>query len=629
MPETDELRLLGGWNDTEVPFAADVCLHELFEEQVVRTPDAQAVVFGERSVSYGELDRWANRQAYALRAAGVGPDDAVGVLVDRSVELVVSLLAVLKAGGAFLPLDPRAPVGRTAAILRDAGAGVCVAGGAFAGAVPEGVRVLVADADRCEQWPEERPVVGVRPGHLVSVYYTSGSTGRPKGVASVHEGWVNRMQWMQRKHGLRPGETVLHKTTLTFDDSCLEIFWPLAYGGRVVLIEPGRHRDPRAILDAAITSRAVLLQTVPSMLNMLLDTITPQDKEALALRAVVSSGEALLPGTVRRFAELFPGRLHNTWGATEVSIDSTIHTCGPEDFEDVGAVSIGVPFDNNRVTVRDAHLNEVPVGVTGDLYTSGVGLARCYLNDPVKTAAAFVPDPDRAGERMYRTGDQGYRRPDGSLKFAGRNDHQVKIRGMRVELGEIEAALSRHPQIGEAVVVVQAAASGLNRLAAHIVLAGDGALSPGEARAHLAGELPEHMVPSFVLVHDELPLNANGKVDRKQLPQPDRLRDYNEVPFVAPERDTEIALAEIWQELLGVERVGIRDSFFALGGHSLAVTRLNSRILRRFGTGLPLQVIFDRPTIEAMVSELEQRLLERVHEMSEDEVSALLAQLAD
>ncbi|MFI5798050.1 AMP-binding protein, partial [Streptomyces sp. NPDC051677] len=453
-------------------------------------------------------------------------------------------------------------------------------------------------------------------------------TGRPKGVASVHHGWVNRMAWMQRRFALRAGETVLHKTTLTFDDSCLEIFWPLAYGGRVALIEPGRHRDPRAVLDAAIASQAVHLQTVPSMLSLLLDTITPEDRKALALRAVVSSGEALLPGAVRRFEKLFPGRLHNTWGATEVSIDSTIHTCSAADHDDTGAVSIGIPFDNNRVTVRDTALHEVPPGVIGDLYISGTGLARGYLNDPVKTAGAFVPDPDDPGARMYRTGDQGFRRPDGSLKFTGRNDHQVKIRGMRVELGEIEATLSRHPQVVEAVVTVQAASAELKRLVAHVVPTGDGTLSPGAVRAYLTGKLPEHMVPSFVLLHEALPLNANGKVDRKRLPEPDRLRDYTEVEYVAPGRDTEIALAGMWQELLGIDRVGIRDSFFALGGHSLAVTRLNARIQRRFGVGLPLQTIFDRPTIEAMAGELERRLLEHVNELSEDEVAALLEEMA-
>jgi amino acid adenylation domain-containing protein len=603
----DELRLMTEWNETGVPFPDDRCLHELVEEQASSHPRRSAVVFGDEHLTYEELDKKANQLAWCLIEHGVGPDDVVGVHLKRSISLVVALFAILKAGGAYLPLDTEQPAARSRQILGNARAKVCIADDDELRDVAAVVRV-----DALGRFPEVKPSVAVTPQHLVSVYYTSGSTGTPKGVANPHGGWVNRMTWMQRQHQLQPGETVLHKTTLTFDDSAIEIFWPLSFGGRVALIGPGLHRDPRAVLDAAIASGTCLLQVVPSMLNSILDVVTPEDREALAgLRGTVSSGEALLPGTVQRFADRMPGKLHNTWGATEVSIDSTIHTCGPDDHQDNGAISVGMPIDNNEVYVLDDLMRPAPIGVTGDLYIAGIGLARGYLQDPRRTAQAFLPNVLHPGERMYRTGDQGYRRPDGSVKFAGRNDHQVKIRGMRVELGEIEVVLSQHPGVKEVVTSVQEADSGLKRLLAHVVPVERGAeLSPEEVREHARALLPDYMVPSFVLVLPEFPLTANGKIDRSRLPEPDRLRDYTEVPFVAASGDVEESVTKIWCAVLGIDQMGVLDNFFSLGGNSLAVVEVTNLIEARHGVWVSLRDIFTRPTVKDTAAEVRRLLTE-------------------
>lgn len=623
-----ELDRLDAWNDTAVAFPADRALHELIEDRVDASPDAVAVVHEDAELSYAELDARANRLAHHLGRLGVGPDDVVGVCLDRSTELVVSLLAVLKAGAGYLPLDPEAPRQRLTQIMADARAEVCLTLGHQADRAPEAAHVVRVDADRetLAACPAHRPAVAVHPENLVSVYYTSGSTGAPKGVASTHGGWVNRMVWMQKQHALRPGETVLHKTTLTFDDSALELFWPLMYGGRIALIGPGLHRDPQAVLAAATTYRTVLLQTVPSMLNLLMDQITPDERIALgSLRNTVSSGEALTPASVRRFHETMPGALHNTWGATEVSIDSTIRTCTASDAEDSGAVSVGTPFDNNTVHVLDAAYAPLPVGVTGDLYIGGAGLARGYLNDPVKTAQAFVASPFGTGERLYRTGDQGYLRPDGSIKFVGRNDHQIKVRGMRVELGEIESVLRDHPQVRDAVVVARRTPSGQYRLSGYVAGGGqDGAPTVDSLRTHLAEWLPDHMRPPFLVVMDRLPLNANGKTDRHQLPDPAADMTAGQGERAALDGPVQRAVGEIWCEVLEVGSVGADDTFFDLGGHSLLATRVTGRLRDRFGLELPLRTVFDRPVLRDFADEVDRNLREKISGMSVDEMRSLL-----
>ncbi|MGW1429742.1 amino acid adenylation domain-containing protein [Streptomyces sp. NPDC002431] len=590
----DHHHLVWETNDTAVAYPRGDTLHGLIAEQVARTPDAVAVEYGDERLSYAELDRWANGIALRLRALGVGPDVAVGVRMDRSVELMAGLLAVLKAGGCYVPIETDTPDARALGILQDAGAPVCLVNpGAPVPATDRTVFVEVARASA-----DAPPEVALDPDHLVSIYYTSGSTGRPKGVASTHEGWVNRMRWMQDAYALRPDESVLQKTTLVFDDSAVEVFWPLIVGARVVLIEPGLHRDPAAILDAAIRHRVAVLQFVPSMLTLFLEGVEPRHRAGLApLRHVISSGEALTPELLKLFMERLDGAvLHNQWGATEVSIDSTARHCSAADTLAPGSVSVGSPIANNEVHVLDEYLAPVPTGVAGDLYIGGIGLARGYHGDAAKTAAAFLPSPFSPGERLYRTGDRGLRLPDGSILFLGRQDDQVKIRGIRVEPGEVEQALLEVPGVREAAVTVRVSETGDKSLAGYVVPAAGEELAPADLRAALRDRLPSYMVPATLTVLPEFPTTTSGKTDRRRLPEPDQA-DGSTAGYQAPEGVTAELVAEIWAEVLGLPRVGAHDNFFDLGGHSLLAVRMLSQLRRRTGAEIPIRAVFESPTV--------------------------------
>ncbi|MEH1167102.1 non-ribosomal peptide synthetase [Micromonospora sp. CPCC 205539] len=584
-------------------------LDEMFARQARRTPSATAAVDDDGTLDYATLDARVTDVAAALRDAGVRPDQPVGLILDRSVQMAVAVLAVLRAGGAYVPIEPETPPAKRAAILADAAATVCVVEPALAEEVRAAGRTAVVPADVPRGAKPAEPTAP-HPDQLCALYYTSGSTGRPKGVACTHGGWANRMRWMQERHHLQPGETVLQKTTLTFDDAAVELLWPLLVGGRVALLAPGAHRDPRAIIDAAIRHEAVHLQFVPSVFDLFLETLTDADVAGLTrLRSVLCSGEALRPELVRRFFARFPDgvSLDNTWGATEVSIDSTFHICRPADgLADGASVPIGAPMTGNRVTVRDDRHRPVRVGEVGELCIGGVGLARGYQGDPRRTAAAFVPDPDGFGARMYRTGDRGAQRPDGTLAFVDRVDHQVKIRGVRIELGEVETALRGHPEIADAVVL--ALGTGTKHLAAYLVPRQAGACSVDDVRAHLRGLLTSYAVPTHFTVLDRLPLHPNGKVDRAALaalPVP----GADEGALLAPRTITEETVAEIWCAVLGVERIGVDQDFFAAGGHSLLAVRILSRLRQAFGLDIPLRLIFDHPTIAASASELERLVL--------------------
>jgi amino acid adenylation domain-containing protein len=595
-------------------------LHELVVAQARRTPDAEAVTGDGGTLTYAGLDAWSGAVAARLAGHGAGPDVVVGVLLDRSVPMVPALLGVLRAGAAYLPIEPDTPPARIARLLADSGAAVCltephladVVTGAGCHAMPVGPRA-----------GEQAPAVAVHPDNLVSVYYTSGSTGAPKGVASTHGGWVNRMCWMQRHHPLAPGETVLHKTTLTFDDSAVEIFWPLLTGGRVAVLGAGLHRDPRAIADAMIAHRAVHVNFVPSVLELFLDTLTGADVARMAdLRSVLSSGEALRPDLVGRFRERFGDRvpLDNTWGATEVSIDSTCRVCTVDDGVGAGAaVSVGEPIDNNTVLVLDHRFAQQPVGVPGELFIGGTGLARGYLGDPARTAAAFVPHPTEPGARLYRTGDWGRMEADGSLTFLHRRDDQVKIRGVRIELGEVEHALRAHPAVTDAAVLAWTAAPGDKRLAAYVVAPG---LTAEDLAEHARRLLPVYAVPGSIAVLEMLPRNASGKLDRRALPPPQAV-DAPEI-HVAPRTTTEEVLAGIWADVLSRERIGVHDDFFASGGHSLLATRAIGRMRQAFAADLPLTLMFERPTVAGVANAVEEILLAEVTRLSDDEARQLL-----
>ncbi|MFB6366761.1 amino acid adenylation domain-containing protein [Paenibacillus elgii] len=624
----EQRRMLFAWNDTFADFPSELCLHDLFERQVRETPKLIAAVYQGKEMTYEELEKRSNQLAHHLLLHNLGEKNVVGVCVERSLELVISLMGILKAGAAFVPIDIELPPGRIHHILKDADVKVCLAQEhARQKLTLDGVSLVCPDSDwdSIGRHPSSRPERSATADSPVSIYYTSGSTGKPKGVVNLHRGWVNRMCWMQKHFQLKPGETVLQKTTLSFDDAAVEFFWPLMCGGRVALLEPGLHRDPRSMIQACIRYEAVHVQFVPSMLNLVLDEVTPEDRRQLhKLRSTISSGEALTATTVKRFFAKLPGKLNNTWGATEVSIDSTFHVAAVEDMEAEGAVCIGKPMDNNRCYVLDEYLQPVPPGVTGNLYLAGVGLAQGYLNLPDRTARAFIPDPFVPRERMYHTGDLGFYRPDGSLQFIGRADNQVKIRGMRVELGEIEAILLQHGNVKEAVVIVDEDTPGIKRLVAYVVPLETGANMSEEIRQLAKDMLPDYMVPSFIMLLDRMPLNANGKVDRSQLVKPERIQHYTAASFVPPQTQMEEYLAGIWRELLNMEQIGIQDHFFDLGGHSLLATQIVSRIRRQLELEVPLREVLLHPTIQQLASKVEELLYEKIERMSDEEVDALL-----
>ncbi len=593
LTDTEHAHLVRGVNDTDVAYDESGCLHHLITEQAAKTPHAIAVEYLDDHIDYAELERRAGVLAARLREHGVGPDVPVGLRMDRSIDLIVGLVAILKAGGAFVPIETDAPEPRVLGILGDANSPVClINAGAPAPDSTEVTFLEVSDVDG------EVPPLPDRthPDNLVSIYYTSGSTGKPKGVASTHRGWVNRLRWHQDTYRLQPGEGVLQKTTLVFDDAAVECLWPLIVGGRVALIPPGLHRDPAAILAGAVRHRVVNLQFVPSMLTLFLEQLTPADRAALkTVRNVITSGEALQPELLKLFFDRLgeTATLHNQWGATEVSIDSTMRECLRSDLDGAGSVSVGSPIANNRIHVLDEHLRPVPVGVPGDLFIGGVGLARGYLGDPGKTAAAFLPSPFDPGERLYRTGDRGLRTPDGALTFLGRQDSQVKIRGIRVEPGEVEQVLLELPGVREAAVTVWQPSPGDKRLAGYVTPQAGVTLTEAEVREQLRERLPVYLVPTALSVLPEFPTTTSGKIDRKALPAPAAAG----AEYRAPEGPVAELVAEVLQNVLGIERVGADDNFFDLGGHSLLGVRVVAELRKRLSADIPIRLIFDSPTV--------------------------------
>ncbi len=604
----EELQLVE-WNGTAAAYPTEVCLHELIEERVDRAPDRVAVSFEAEELTFGELDSAANHLARRLRGLGVGPEVPVGVFAERSPEMVIALLAVLKAGGAYLPLDPDYPADRLAFMLADSRVPVVLAHERLLPRLPEHeARVLRLDGVGAERG--ERLASGARASNLAYLIYTSGSTGRPKGTMNAHRGIVNRLLWMQEQYGLAADDRVLQKTPFSFDVSVWEFFWPLLTGARLVIARPGGHQDAsylaRTIAEKGITT----LHFVPSMLQVFLEA--PGVEACGSLRRVVCSGEALPPDLERRFFARLPEvGLHNLYGPTEAAVDVTWWACEREGRR--GVVPIGYPVANTQIHLLDAAGNAVPVGVPGELLIGGVQVCRGYLARPDLTAERFVPDPFAAepGGRLYRTGDLARRLPDGAVDFLGRIDHQVKVRGLRIELGEIESALAEHPAVREAVVTARSdgAAVGAVNLVAYVTLRQGlpqeemEAPSLAELRRHLARSLPEYMLPSALVALDAMPLTASGKVDRKALPAPDRVA--GERQSVAPRTELERFLADLWSEVLGsVEAgsLGTGDNFFQVGGNSITGAIFINRLQQELGEIVHVVTIFDAPTIAQLAA---------------------------
>ncbi|MDX2604376.1 amino acid adenylation domain-containing protein [Streptomyces caniscabiei] len=579
----DRALVLHGWNDTTVRFDGEGSAVDLLEAHARRTPDAEAVRFEGESVTYGEFDARVNRLAQALRARGVGPESRVAVMLPRSVDLIVALWAVLKAGAAYVPIDTGYPADRIAYILADSGARLLISDRDV-----DGFERIAPDAEG----PEERPGVTARGENAAYVIYTSGSTGRPKGTVNTYAGMANRLWWMQRDHRLAPGERVLQSTPVSFDVSVWEVFWTLMYGGTLVVARPDGHRDPLYLERLMRAESVAVVHLSASMLGAYLAETRLPD----TVRLVVSGDEALPAELVRRFHDHTANEdavLLNAYGPTEAAVDVTAWAAPA----DVSSVLIGAPVANTRAYVLDATLAPVAPGAPGELYVEGVQLARGYLDRPALTAERFVASPyGPPGALMYRTGDVARWTADGELEYLGRADNQVKLRGFRVELGEIEDALSDHPAVARAAAAVHG-----QWLVGYVVPAGPLPVDADDLRDRLAARLPEYMVPAQIVTLDALPLTPNGKLDRKALPVPDLAHTTGRGPRTPQEE----ILCGLFAEVLGVPEVSVDDDFFALGGHSLLVARLASRIRAALDTDLELSVLFEATTVARLAPRLD------------------------
>jgi surfactin family lipopeptide synthetase A len=595
-------QLLVEWNSSPTDYPRDRGVHQLFELQVERNPNATAVVFENERLTYRELNRRANQLAHYLEKLGVGPDVLVGILVERSLEMVVGLLGILKAGGAYVPLDPAYPRDRVAFMLEDSAVPVLLTQRHLLGSIPDSrAKVVVLDSDWSEIAKEEagNPVNKVCARNLAYVIYTSGSTGKPKGVQIPHRAVVNFLTSMAKKPGMTAEDRLLAVTTLSFDIAGLEIYLPLSVGASFEIVSRDVSSDGSRLLAKLAKSNATVVQATPATWRMLLEAGWKGDPRL----KILCGGEAIS----RKLADLLlqkVGSLWNMYGPTETTIWSTTAKVEPGQ----NAVSIGQPIANTRLFILDKVLQPVPIGVAGELHIGGDGLARGYLHRPELTAEKFVPDPfspDPAA-RLYKTGDLVRYLPSGDIDFLGRIDHQIKIRGFRIEMGEIEAVLRQHGAVNETVVVVREDTPGNQRLVAYFVPARESASTTGELREFLKAKLPEYMVPSAFVPLKAMPLTPNGKVNRRALPAPDHADLAPTAKFVAPKDAIESRLVQIWEAVLGVRPIGTRHNFFELGGHSLVAVKLMNRIEQAFGKNLPIATLLQAPTIEQLAAILRQ-----------------------
>ncbi|TMR89702.1 non-ribosomal peptide synthetase, partial [Nonomuraea basaltis] len=577
-------------NATDVAFDDTVRLDELLGRRAAATPDAVAVVGDGFRLTYAELNARVNRLAHTLRGRGVGRDDLVAVLAERSPEMFVAIYAVLRAGAAYLPIDPGNPRDRIAYVLRDSAARLVLTQPHLAGLAGTEAAVLDLTEEAAYAPQSIPPPVEGTARDLAYVIYTSGSTGAPKGVQIEHRSAVNRIGWMQKAYPITTVDVIMQKTPTSFDVSVWELFWGMLAGAAVCLPEPGAERDPEALVAAIRRHGVTTMHFVPSMLGAFLDFLPGAGRQdgTATLRQVFASGEALTPQHARRFHEVVPAtRLVNLYGPTEATVDVTHYACRGDE----SRVPIGRPIDNTRVHVLDAGLRPQPVGVPGELCIAGVQLARGYLGRPELTAKRFAAAPHAGEERVYRTGDLARRLPDGAIEFLGRMDHQVKVRGHRIEPGEIEECLRQHAGVRDAVVVARAKDCGLRGY----VLAPE-PIPEDELKSHLRRALPEYMVPARLVTLERWPLTPNGKLDRRALPEPGEVAEYT-----APRTPREAHLARIWGEVLGRERIGVHDNFFALGGDSIRFVAVLAQS-RAHGLDFTFEQLFENPTIARLAA---------------------------
>jgi amino acid adenylation domain-containing protein len=610
LPADERRRVLEEWNDTTVAFPRDQCIHDLFEAQAARTPQAVAVAYKDSQLTYGELNAQANRLAHHLRELGVKPDARVALCVERGLNMVVGLLAILKAGGAYVPLDPAYPKERLAFMLEDSAPVAVLTQGRLESLFADGVKALPvidldADFDLWARKPETNPDhsnAELTAENLAYVIYTSGSTGQPKGVMVEHINVVNFLYSMSKTPGITRADSLLAVTTVSFDIAGLELFLPLINGAKIVLVSRVNAADSTFLQNTIEQSEITILQATPATWRLLLDGGWQGSSRLKAL----CGGEALATDLSTQLIESV-GELWNLYGPTETTIWSTYQFVNAKRDELSPYESIGRPIANTQIYILDAQLQPVPQGVLGEIYIGGTGVTRGYLNRPELTAERFVPDPfaAKADARMYKTGDLARWLDDGCIEYQGRNDFQVKIRGFRIELGDIEATLRQHPELREVAVAVYEPIPGDKRLAAYVVVQNAPEPTLSELRDFLKPQLPEFMIPSAFVFLDELPLTPNGKLDRDALPMPDMNRQELDVDFIAPRSLVEQQLAEIWCDVLRINRAGIHDNFFELGGQSLLATQIIIRVGEQFSVDVSLSSLFERPTIAELAGLIE------------------------
>lgn len=646
LTDTERKRLLVEFNDTASEYSLSNCVHQLFEAQAERAPNATAVIYEDQKLTYGELNQKADQIARRLKAMGVGPESLVGVSMERSVEMVLAIFGILKAGGAYVPLDPTYPKDRLAFMAADAGVKAILTDSSVLQQLDtinvttlcldkELETFIAGDNDSLTSGDDQQSAVAVE--NIAYVIYTSGSTGKPKGVMTPHEAVTNMILWMQATYEMTPADRLLQKTALTFDASAWEFFWPLVTGATLVVARPYAEKDGDYMVKTLQEQGVTVLQLVPSLLKMLVEQ--EGFENCRSLRHVFCGGEALPAAVCERFFERLPqAQLTNVYGPTETTMHVTVWECRKDTLEHV--VPIGRPVGNTQAYILDENMQPVPIGVPGELCIGGVQVARGYLNRPELTAERFISDPfsQQQGRKLYRTGDLTRFRPDGGIEFRGRIDHQVKIRGYRIELGEIESALRQHSAISDVLVIAREDVPGDKRLVAYVLMKPDQELKGSELHKHLLVTLPDYMVPSAFVLLDKMPLLSNGKVDREALPTPEYSRKLLEEEYVAPRNEVEESLAKIFAEVLGIPKVGVNDNFFLLGGHSLSATQVTTRMREILQADVPLRRIFEKPTVSGLATAVEEfktqpqdddiiESIPRDNDEQDESLSALLEQM--
>nr|ALT22102.1 nonribosomal peptide synthetase [Anabaena sp. XPORK13A] len=595
-------QLLVEWNDTTVEYPQEKCIHQLFEEQVIKTPDAVAVVFENQQLTYQELNQKANQLAHYLQQLGVKPETLVGICVERSLEMVIGLLGILKAGGAYVPIDPNYPDTRIQSMLADAQLNLLLTCSDVKVGNIFNLSTSIIYIDTCKQkiesYASNNLEITVFGQNIAYIIFTSGSTGKPKGIAISHQSLVNHQNWFLDCFVVNSSDVVLQKTPFSFDASVWEFWTPLMVGAKLLMATPGGHQDPAYLVKTIQTKNVTLLQLVPSLLEIIVSEGGFSD--CSSLRLVFSGGEALKKNTWEKFKQVLPIPLINLYGPSEATIDAAFHHCQENEFNDI--ITIGRPIANTQLYILNNTIQPVPIGVMGELYIGGLGVARGYLNRPDLTAEKFIQSPFNPQQKLYRTGDLARYLPDGNMEYLGRIDNQVKVRGFRIELGEIEAVINAYPDVNQGVVIAREDIPGNQRLVAYLVTK-DGFDWP-QLRNLLKLQLPDYMLPATFVVLDSLPLTPNGKVDRKALPAPE-IDLSKEKEFVPPQTPSEEMIANIFATVLNIQLVGIHDNFFELGGHSLLATQVISRLRKAFEIEIPLKELFAAPTVAQLSDRIE------------------------